>query len=81
MINAELLKILCCPETRQPLVEADQGLIDSLNGSIQEKSLKNVGGTFIIESAESFLVTSDKSRAYPVRAGIPVLLVDEGIIL
>ena len=48
---------------------------------IIKKNLKNVGGLEVTETAETFLVTSDKTRAYPVRAGIPVLLVDEGIIL
>lgn len=81
MINAELLKILCCPETRQSLEEANQELVCKLNALIQEKNLKNVGGLEVTETAETFLVTSDKTRAYPVRAGIPVLLVDEGIIL
>ena len=42
MINAELLKILCCPETRQSLEEANQELVGKLNALIQEKNLKKL---------------------------------------
>ena len=43
MIDPELLKILACPDTRQPLSMADDALVTSLNGAI-EKGGRAPGG-------------------------------------
>ena len=36
MVDKELLNILCCPETKQDLVLADQELIDKINQLIKK---------------------------------------------
>jgi len=81
MIDSTLLAILCCPETRQSLTAASADVVSRLNGSIAAGSVKNVGGEAVTEAAEEYLVTEDGTRAYAVRAGIPVLLADEAILL
>lgn len=81
MIDPDLLQILCCPETKLPLQEADEVLLKELNQKITEKSLKNFSGSFVTTALEELLITADGSRAYPVVEGIPVLLIDESIVL
>jgi len=81
MIDLELLKILCCPVTRQPLREADDALLSRVNAAIVANTLKNASGTTVSEPLEEALVTKDGSRLYIIKQGIPVLLSDEAIIL
>lgn len=80
-IDPELLEILACPETRQPLALADGALIESVNARIAGGGVKNVGGEDVSDALEGGLVREDRKRVYPIRDGIPVLLVDEGIDL
>ena len=79
MIDKELLEILACPETHQSLAEADEAAIAGLNERIAAGSVKNVGGADVTESVEAGLVREDGKIVYPIRDGIPVLLIDEGI--
>lgn len=81
MIDAELLTILCCPETRQSLEWADAPLIAEINRKIAGGQASNRGGKTVTEPIENGLLRSDRTVLYPVRDGIPVLLVEEGILL
>ena len=81
MIDAELLKILCCPETHQDLRLADQSLVEKLNTQIAAGALKNRSGQPVSEKLEAGLIRSDGQFLYPVRQDIPVMLVDEAIPL
>jgi uncharacterized protein len=79
MIDADLLKILCCPETHQEVQLAESGVIDRLNGQIASGSLKNRGGHLVQEKIEGGLIRADGKYLYPIRHNLPVMLVDEGI--
>ena len=81
MIDAELLKILCCPETHQEVRLAEPAIIDMLNAQIGAGTLTNRAGQPVKEAIEAGLVRSDGKRLYPIRRNIPVMLVDEGIPL
>lgn len=81
MIDAQLLAILACPETRQPLKPAEPDLLDAVNEAIAAGRATNRAGQVIREPVEELLVRQDGAVAYPVREEIPVLLVDEGIPL
>lgn len=81
MIDAQLLAILACPETRQPLQSAEPALLDAVNEAIAAGRATNRAGQVIREPVEELLVRQDGAVAYPVREEIPVLLVDEGIPL
>ena len=81
MIDKELLEILACPETHQPLREASADEVGAVNARIASGDVKNVGGEAVSEAIEGALVREDGALCYPIRDGIPVLLVHEGIAL
>ena len=81
MIDAELLKVLCCPETHQEIRLADSVLVEQLNGRIASGGLKNRAGQLVKESLDGGLVRTDGKFLYPIRQSIPVMLVDEAIPL
>jgi uncharacterized protein YbaR (Trm112 family) len=81
MIDAELLQIMCCPETHQELRTAEPALIKKLNEQIQAGALKNRAGQSIKETIDDGLVRADGKYLYPVRRNIPVMLVDEAVPL
>lgn len=81
MIPFELLKILCCPETHQPLAEADAATLEGLNQRIAAGTLRNRSGAPVSEPLPAALIREDRQLVYPVRGRLPVLLVDEGIFV
>ena len=81
MIDPDLLKILCCPETHQELRLAEPAIIAKLNGQILAGTLTNRAGQLVKEAIEGGLIRADGKLLYPIRRNIPVMLVDEGIPL
>lgn len=81
MTTQELLEILCCPESHQSLAVADPALVEKLNAQIAAGQLTNRGGGTIREKIEGGFVRADGKVLYPIRGGIPVLLIQEGIPL
>jgi len=81
MVDAELLKILCCPETRQPLSLADAALVQRLNEQIAANELRNRAGKPVTRKCDGGLVRKDGQFVYPICETIPVLLIDEAIPL
>ena len=79
MIDPELLEILACPKTHQPLAMAEADLVASLNAAIEAGGLVNVGGAKGEGRVDGGRVREDGTVVYPIRDRIPVLLVDEGI--
>jgi uncharacterized protein YbaR (Trm112 family) len=81
MISHDLLSILCCPETKQALFEADVSLIEKLNQKIEKKQLKTRGGEVVSQRIEGGLIRADKQFLYAIRSDIPIMLIDEAIPL
>jgi uncharacterized protein YbaR (Trm112 family) len=67
MIDPELLKILCCPETHQPLRLAEPALVETVNQRIAAGGVKNRAGKEVSASCDGGLVREDGRRgARPV---------------
>ncbi len=81
MIDKELLAILCCPETKQAVTFADSILISKLNEAAARWGLKNKGNKPVSEQMDGGLIRADQTILYPIREGIPVMLIEEGIPL
>ena len=81
MIDAEALKILCCPETHKPLRIAERALVTRLNEAIAARTLRNRAGLLVEESIDGGLVRADDALLFLVRQNIPVMLGEEAIPL
>ena len=81
MIDENFLKILCCPETKQPLRTAPPDLISKMNSLIRKGELRDRSGKPVAEAIDDGLVREDGKWVYPVRGEIPVLLIDEALPL
>ena len=80
-VSQELLEILVCPETRQPVAAASEELIAELNLQIRAGSLRNRGGEAVAETIEEGLLREDGKVLYVVDEGIPVMLIEDSIEL
>ena len=78
-LDAALLEILCCPETKQAVTLLDAASLDVLNRNIANGDVQNTGGNPVKERLDGGLVRHDKKVAYPIREMIPIMLVEEGI--
>jgi uncharacterized protein YbaR (Trm112 family) len=80
-VSSELLEILVCPETRQPVSPASEQILSDLNAEIRGERLKNRGGERVTKALSEGLVRKDGKILYPVDDGIPVMLIEESIEL
>ena len=82
MIDSELLKIIACPETKQELVLADTAVVEKLNTLIENGELECRSGQKVDTRIDGGLIQKeDRKYLYPVRNGIPILLIDHSIDL
>jgi uncharacterized protein YbaR (Trm112 family) len=80
-VSAELLEILVCPETKQPVKPASDELLAKLAEDIAAGRVRNRGGDPVTEPIAEGLVREDGKVLYPVDDGIPVMLIEESIEL
>lgn len=81
MVDPKLLEILCCPDTKQDVSLAAPDMVAKLNGLIASGSLKNKGGEIVKEKMDGGLLRVDGKVLYPIREDIPIMLIDESIVL
>jgi uncharacterized protein YbaR (Trm112 family) len=80
-VDPELLAILRCPESLQPVRLADDSMVRRLQDQARQGSLQNLQGEKVAADFEALLLREDGKRAYLVRDGIPVMLIDEALAL
>lgn len=78
-LDKELLDILVCPDTKAPVAMADAGVLERLNAAVAEGRAKTLGGEPVDEPVDEGLLREDGRILYPIRQGIPVMLIDESI--
>ena len=81
MVDQELLDILVCPETKQPVRLADADVLARLNSAIAQGGVENRGKQPVTEPVREGLLREDGLFLYPVRDEIPIMLIDEAIPL
>ncbi|MEZ5359370.1 MAG: Trm112 family protein [Candidatus Zixiibacteriota bacterium] len=78
-INDELIKILCCPVTKQPVELLSNEKLNRLNSMIKDGKIKDNEGNAVDMIAESALITKDGKTIYRIDDDIPVMLALAGI--
>ncbi len=81
MVDAQLLEILVCPETKEPVRLADDSLLERLNKGIEARTVMTRAGEVVQESIHEGLVREDGRVLYVVREDIPIMLIDEQVLL
>lgn len=80
-VSDELLALLCCPESRQPLVRAEREVVEKLEKLRAAGTLRNGAGRTVEEPITDGLVRKDCEVFYPIQNGIPLLVTDEAVAL
>lgn len=77
----ELLKIIVCPQTKQPLRLAEFSELKSINDQINLGQVIYLNGKLANRILEGLLITLDNDWGYPILEGIPILLKENAIAL
>jgi len=80
-VSADLVEILVCPETKQPVKLATPEQLEVLNAGIRDGTLRTRGGNTPTKELSEGLVREDGKILYAVDDGIPVMLVEESFEL
>jgi uncharacterized protein YbaR (Trm112 family) len=78
-VSQDLIEILICPESKQPVALADPATLAALNQKIRAGQLRNRGGTKVEKELAEGLLRQDRKVLYPIDDGIPIMLIEESI--
>ncbi len=78
-LDPAFLDILVCPESRQPVAMAAADLLARLNAAIESGDTVNRGGDPVSDPVTEGLLREDGQILYPIRDGIPIMLIGESI--
>ena len=80
-ISQELLSILVCPESKEQVNLASDQILEKLNEAIAQGRLLKKSGQKADQSLSAGLLRIDNKVLYPIVEGIPVMLVEEGLVV
>ena len=83
IIPADLLNLLRCPATGQTLAQADAALLAqvTVRRTTREQRSSDDGKATGVDGIGAALVRADRKLLFPIRDGIPILLMEEAISL
>ncbi len=81
MIDPDFLALLRCPDDRSPLREAGPAVVERMNAAIAAGTVRNRVGQALADPIDGGLVRADGTLLYPIREGIPVLILEDAIPL
>jgi uncharacterized protein YbaR (Trm112 family) len=80
-IDNELLEILVCPESQQPVALASAQVLERINSEIEAGRVRNRGGDKIEKAIDEGLLREDGQVLYIIEDSIPIMLIDQSIKL
>lgn len=80
-IDKALLEILCCPRTKADVRLLLPEEIKHFNTKIAEGSLSYFNSEVVELALDEGLITVDGKTLYRIDEGIPVMLIDKGIVV
>ena len=80
-IDNDLVELLVCPETRQPVQLAPSETLERINSEIDAGRLRNRGGEKVEKHVEEGLLREDGRILYVIDDSIPIMLIDQSIEL
>lgn len=78
-ITEELLSILCCPATKEPLRLLEEEKLQKVNTLILKKKLHYQDNSPVEKSLTEGLITTDGKTIYRIDQDIPIMLIEQGI--
>lgn len=75
----QLLDILCCPVSHEPLLPLSRTKLKTLNQAIAAGDIQYVDHQPVTEPLKAALITRNQKVIYAIEDGIPVLLAERGI--
>ena len=76
-MDAQLLTLLRCPETKGLLRTATAAELEQINIAIRNSAVRNRNGELINELLDDCLICDSAGLCYPVRDGLPLMLTGE----
>jgi uncharacterized protein YbaR (Trm112 family) len=80
-IDPELLNLLRCPQTAQPVRPATDDELVMVNAKIASGMCRDASGELVHESLKAGLVSECETWLYPIRDSIPAMIAEESIPL
>jgi uncharacterized protein YbaR (Trm112 family) len=80
-VDPQLVEILVCPETRQPVHIASAEELARVNAGVRSGTLRNRSGARVERELSAGLMRDDGRVLFPVDDGIPSMLIEESIPL